>query len=252
MKISLITATYNSATTIADCIASVEAQTHSDVEHIIIDGASKDNTLEIIRSMPNRVVKIVSEPDRGIYDAMNKGIKLATGEVVGILNSDDFYEKKDILEHIANQFRNSTIKAVYGDMRYVRPNDLNKTARYYSSRIWSPKMFRFGFMPGHPTFFTYKSYFDQYGYYKTDYKISADFELLVRFLLKNKVPAHYLNTDVVKMRLGGVSSGGLKSNLLLNKEIIRACKENGIYTNGLILMLKYFYKITEFVFTKNK
>jgi glycosyltransferase involved in cell wall biosynthesis len=251
VKVSIITVALNNAATIAGCIQSVNNQSYNNIEHIVIDGASKDDTLQLIKLMPGRVSKIISEPDRGIYDAMNKGIKLATGDLIGILNADDFYEKRSIIETIVSVFKNPEIDAVYGDVRYVRPNNLNKTVRYYSSKIWSPHMFRFGFMPGHPTFFTYKRFFEEIGYYKDYYRISGDYELLIRFLYKAKINAFYLNTDVVTMRLGGISSGGWRSNVLLNKEIIQACAENGIYTNSAILILKYVYKISEFIFKRN-
>ena len=149
MKISIITATYNSASTIKECIESVNAQTYKNIEHIIIDGASKDNTLEIINNLPNRVTKIVSEPDKGIYDAMNKGIKAATGDVIGILNSDDFFTSDNIIEIVVENFKNCDIDALYGDVHFVNPDDITKSVRYYSSAIFKP----LGFMPAHPSFY---------------------------------------------------------------------------------------------------
>lgn len=250
MKISIITTTYNSAKTIADTITSVYNQSYSDIEHIVVDGNSKDNTLEIIKNTPNRVQKIISEPDDGIYDAMNKGIKIATGDVVGILNSDDFYHRDDIVELIAKTFEDKDVEAVYGDVRFVNPNNLNKTVRYYSSKIFHPSLFRFGFSLAHPTFFTYKIFFDSYGYYKTDYIIAADFELLLRFIKVKRLKYTYISTDFLKMRTGGVSTRSLKSNFISNKEMVRACKTNGVYTNYVFLSFKYLIKI--FGLIKNK
>ncbi len=159
MKISIITVTYNSAFTLRDTIESVLAQTYQDIEYIIVDGLSKDNTMEIVREYEpqfNGRMRYVSEKDNGLYDAMNKGIKIATGEVVGIINSDDFYHRKDIIQLVAETMSDKRVQAVYGDVRFVNPNDLKTTVRYYSSRIFRPSLFRYGFMPAHPTFFTYK------------------------------------------------------------------------------------------------
>lgn len=252
MKISIITVTFNSEETIADCITSVNNQNYNNIEHVIIDGGSSDNTIKIIRSIPNRVTKIVSEPDNGIYDAMNKGIKMASGEVIGILNSDDFYHSNSIVSKIVSTFNNDYIDALYGDVRFVSWKDSNKTVRYYSSKMFKPSMFRFGFMPAHASFFTYKIYFEKYGYYRTDFLIASDFELLLRFLYVHELRAKYLPVVFLKMRLGGVSTKSIKSNFIINKEIVKACKENGIYTNMGILMLKYFIKVWQFIFIKRK
>jgi glycosyltransferase involved in cell wall biosynthesis len=248
MKISIITATYNSAIAIAGCIASVNEQTHPDIEHIIIDGGSKDNTLAIINSLPNRVAKIVSEPDQGIYDAMNKGIRLATGHIIGILNSDDFFTSDDVLKKIASAFQTNRIEGVYGDICLVKPANLSRVVRYYSSAMFNPSLFRYGFMPPHPSFYVRRECYEELGLYKTDYKIAADYELLIRFLKVNRLKTLYLNFCVVTMRTGGVSTRNLKSNWILNKEIVRGCRENGIYTNMLILSLKYFVKVTGILF----
>jgi glycosyltransferase involved in cell wall biosynthesis len=255
MKISLITATFNSVATHCNTIQSVLFQSYPNIEYIIVDGLSKDNTLDIVReysSQFNGRMKWISEKDNGIYDAMNKGIQMATGDIVGIINSDDFYHDPDIIQKIVDVFQDKSIQAVYGDVRFVNPNDLNKTVRYYSSKNFSPSKFRFGFMPAHPTFFTYKKYFDEYGYYKTDYKIAADYELLIRFLHIYKLKYKYLPFDFLRMRTGGVSTASIRSNILLNKEIIRACKENKIRTFLPLLFLKYFIKIFEFLNLKNK
>lgn len=250
MNISIITVTYNSSATIRDTIKSVLLQTYPEIEYIIIDGLSQDNTVSIIKEFePHFKGRLhwVSEKDNGLYEAMNKGLHMASGEVVGIINSDDFYHNTDVISKIANAFENPTIEAVFADVRFVNPHNLNKTVRYYSSKNFSPARFRFGFMPAHPTFFTYKKFFDEFGYYKTDYKIAADYELLIRFLFTNNLNYKYIPLDVMKMRTGGTSTASIKSNILLNKEIVRACRENGIKTWFPLLLLKYFIKVFEFI-----
>jgi glycosyltransferase involved in cell wall biosynthesis len=245
MKISIITATYNSEAHIADCVRSVNSQTYDNIEHIIIDGASKDNTVKIIEETPNRVAKIVSEPDKGIYDAMNKGIRMATGDVIGILNSDDFFTSDDVIEKVVDTFNNNDIDALYGDVHFVDPNDLNKCVRYYSSAIFKPPLFRFGFMPAHPSFYMKRECYEKHGLYALDYKISSDFDLLVRYILKEKINCKYLKKDFVTMRTGGVSTENFNSRVTLNREIVKACKKYGIKTNMFLLSLKYLYKIFE-------
>lgn len=245
MRISIITATYNSSAHIADCVKSVNDQTYHDIEHIIIDGASKDNTLEIVNGIPNRVVKIISEPDKGIYDAMNKGIQAATGDVIGILNSDDFFTSNDVIQTVVESFKHNDIDSLYGDVHFVSPDNLSKSVRYYSSSVFKPSLFRFGFMPAHPSFYMKKECYDKYGLYALDYKIASDYDLLIRYLYKEKIKYKYLKKDFVTMRTGGVSTENFISRVTLNKEIVRACRKYGIYTNMLMLSLKYLYKIFE-------
>jgi len=255
MIISLITVTYNSALTIHNTIESILNQSYPNIEYIIVDGLSTDNTTNIIKEheyLFGKRIKWISEKDSGLYDAMNKGIRMATGDVVGIINSDDFYHRTDLISNVVKVFKDEEVQAIYGDVRFVKPNNLEKTVRYYSSKNFSPKRFRYGFMPAHPTFFTYRKYFEEFGYYKTDYKIAADFELLVRFLYVHRLNAKYIPLDFMKMRTGGTSTASLKSNIILNKEIVRACKENGIWTCLPLLLFKYCIKIFEFVFTRNK
>jgi len=253
MKISIITVSYNSALTVQNTIDSVLFQTYKDIEFIVVDGLSKDNTVAILKEQEHKFngrMRWISEKDNGLYDAMNKGIRMATGVLVGIINSDDFYHRNDVIAEIAKAFENESIQATFADVRFVNPDNLGKTVRYYSSKNFSPMRFRFGFMPAHPSFFTYKKNFEKFGYYQTDYKIAADYELLIRFLYTNKIKYKYLHLDVMKMRTGGMSTACWKSNIILNKEIVRACMENGIYTNLFILSLKYFVKIFELIFTK--
>ena len=255
MKISLITITYNSGKTFRDTIQSVLSQIYLDIEYIIVDGLSEDGTIDIIKEyvpLFHGRLKWVSEKDYGIYDAMNKGIRMATGDIVGIINSDDFYHRTDIISKVADAFQDQDLQAVYGDIRFVNPENSDKTVRYYSSGNFSPKWFRYGFMPAHPTFFTYRRYFEEFGYYKTNYKIAADYELLIRFLYVHHLKSRYLPLDFMKMRTGGTSTASVKSNILLNREIVKACRENGIWTCTALLYLKYFIKVFELIFTKNK
>ena len=255
MKISLITVTFNSAKTLADTIESVLAQKFEGYEYLVIDGGSKDSTVDIIKEYEPKFegrMRWISEPDKGMYDGINKGIRMATGEVVGIINSDDFYHRSDILQIVNDSFeKNPGVQAIYGDVRFVNPDDLETTVRYYSSKKFKPSKFRWGWMPAHPSFFTYKENFEKFGYYKTDYHIAADYELLIRFLYTNKLPSLYVPVDFMKMRTGGRSTNGIKANLTLNKEIVRACRENSIYTNMPMLFLKYFVKVFELIKTRN-
>lgn len=244
MKISIITAAYNSASTIRDTILSVKGQSYPCIEYIVIDGASTDGTQEILNSFGASIDKFVSEPDKGIYDAINKGINLATGDIIGILNSDDFFYNNSVVERISEEFTRYNPDAVYGDIRFV--NSKSETIRYYSSKNFHPGKFRFGFMPAHPSFYARRELFEKYGLYKTDYKIAADYELLIRFLYGNRIKTRYIEMPFVSMRRGGVSNKSMLSNITLNREILRACRENGINTNYLYIYSKYLTKIFEY------
>ena len=245
MKISIITATFNSSTSIKDTLESVNAQTYPNIEHIIVDGGSFDNTLDIVKDYGNKIATIISEPDKGIYDAMNKGIMAATGDIIGILNSDDFFTSTDVIYTIVKEFEESGIDALYGDVHFVNPDNLKKTVRYYSSAIFRPSLFRFGFMPAHPSFYMKKSCYEKFGLYSLDYKIASDYDLLIRYLYLHKIKYKYIKKDFVTMRTGGISTENVNSRIILNKEIIKACRQYGIYTNMLLLSLKYLYKIFE-------
>lgn len=246
MKISIITATYNSGSTLRDTIRSVLFQSYSNIEYIIIDGGSKDNTLNIINEYKDKIAKVISEPDKGIYDAMNKGITCATGDIIGILNSDDFFTSTNVVEQIVREFEeNNSIDAVFGNIHFVKPENLNKPVRYYSSSIFKPSLFRFGFMPAHPSFYVKRTCYEKHGLYDLNYKIASDYDLLIRFLYVNKVTYKYLNMDFVTMRVGGASTESFKSRVVLNREIVKACRKYGIYTNLFMLSLKYIYKIFE-------
>ncbi len=247
MKISIITVVRNGKETIRDAINSVLLQEYNDLEYIIVDGASTDGTVEAIKCAvkryPKRNINFISEKDDGIYDAMNKGIRLATGDIIGILNSDDFYINNDVISTVVNVFMAENVDSVFADLVYVRADDLDKIVRYYSSATFHPKKMAYGWMPAHPTFFAKIKIYEQYGLYKTDYRIAADYELIARFLVKNKVSYSYISQVMVKMRTGGASTRNLKSNWILNKEILRACAENGIKTNIIKLLSKYPTKI---------
>ena len=247
MKVSIITVVYNGQATIADAIRSVLSQDYPDIEYIVIDGASTDGTQKIVQSFSDRITKFISEPDRGIYDAMNKGIALATGEIIGILNADDFYADRTIISHVVEQFQHNSVDSIFGDLIYVRSDNLEKVVRYYSSAKFHPRQFAYGWMPAHPTFFVKRSAYEQYGLFKTDYKIAADYEILTRFLAKHQLSYRYLPKVMVKMRTGGVSTTNWKSNWILNREIIRGCAENGIHTNLPKVLSKYFTKVFQLV-----
>lgn len=251
MKISIITATFNSGETIRDTIESVLRQSYTDFEYIIKDGGSKDDTLRIVKEYALEFgdrLKVISEPDKGIYDAMNKGLQLATGDVVGLLNSDDFYTSDDVLNTIADAFSTEhNLDAVYGDIHFVKDEDLTKCVRYYSSNLFHRSWMRFGFMPAHPSFYCKKSCYEKFGFFDTSFKIAADFENLLRLIFKGRIKTKYIKKDFVTMRTGGASTAGFNSRRTIMMEHLRAFKKNGIYTNAFLLSLRYFYKIFELI-----
>lgn len=249
MKISVITVTYNSEKYLEHCIQSVLSQSYKNVEYIIIDGASNDSTIDIVNSFEGKISHVLSEPDGGIYDAINKGIRLATGDVIGILNSDDFFSNNSVLEEVAKEFNNSRIlDALYADVAFVDRQTGEQILRYYSSKMFKPWMFRFGFQPAHPTFYVRKRVFERLGLYRVDMKIAGDFELLARFILKGNVKYKYIQQQFVSMRVGGVSTSGLKSLRLLNSEISNSLKINNIYTNKIFIYSKYLFKWWGYIF----
>lgn len=247
ISVSIITVSYNSNRTISDTIKSVLAQKYPEIEYIIIDGLSTDGTIDLINSFGNRISKFISESDNGIYDGINKGIKLAKGDIVGILNSDDFFYDDHVIEIVAGLFRDYEIDAVYGDAQFVDPERTSKIIRYYSSKHFTIDKFKFGYMPAHTSFYAKRELFERLGYYKTNYKIAADFELLARFMYINHIKYKYIEMPFVSMRTGGISNKSICSNFILNQEIAKACKENGIYTNYIYIYSKYFFKLFEFL-----
>ena len=244
--VSIITVSFNSIRTISDTIKSVLSQIYSNIEYIIIDGSSTDGTIELVNSFGNKISKFISEPDNGIYDAINKGIRLATGDVIGILHSDDFFYDNNVIATVAETFIKYDINAVFGDVQFVSPENSSKIVRYYSSKHFNTGKFKYGFMPAHPSFYVRRELYEKLGFYKTDYKIAADFELLIRFLHVNRIKCKYLEMPFVSMRTGGISNTSIWSNITLNKEIARACRENGIRTNYFLIYSKYFTKIFQF------
>ena len=249
--ISIITATFNSAKTLKDTIQSVLRQTNKDFEYLIIAGGSTDETIDIVKSYESEFsgrLKWVSEKDQGIYDAMNKGIKMASGDVVGILNSDDYFTSDDILQTVDNAFKSHEIDAIYGDIHFIRDGNPQKCVRYYSSRMFRPFWLRFGFMPAHPSFYCKREVFEKAGLYSLDYKIGADYEMMVRLFKKYRIMSQYINKDFVTMRTGGASNNNVRSRITLINEDVKACKENWVYTNSLFVMIKYLYKVFEFRF----
>jgi glycosyltransferase involved in cell wall biosynthesis len=246
LKVSIITVSYNSVGTISDTIKSVLAQKYPNIEYIIVDGCSTDGTIELINSFSKNISKFISEPDNGIYDAINKGIRLATGTIVGILNSDDYFFDNNVIEKVVGAFKEHEIDAVIGDAQFVNPIKTSKIVRYYSSKFFNTGKFKFGFMPAHPSFYVKRELFEKLGYYKVDYKIAADFELLIRFLYINKIKYKYLEMPFVSMRMGGISNKSILSKYILNKEIVLACKENGLKTNYFFIYTKYLIKMFEF------
>ena len=246
MKVSIITTTYNSASTIRDTLESVKSQDYPDIEHIVIDGRSTDTTVNIVHAYKH-VAQVVSEEDQGLYDAINKGIRMSSGDIVGILNSDDFFPEPTVISSIVRAFEQNKVDAVYGDIAFVKPENLQKIVRYYSSKKFHPRKFARGYMPAHPSFYAKRSCFEQLGLYQLDYKIAADFELLMRFFMNKKIRTFYLEKVIVYMRTGGVSNKNAFSRYILNKEIIKACKENGVNTNMFLLSLKYLSKVFEYI-----
>lgn len=248
MRISVITATYNSGRTIGDTLESVLRQTYSDVELIVVDGASRDDTMDVVRRYEPRFggrLHWTSEPDRGIYDAMNKGIARATGDVIGILNSDDFYTSDTVLERVAEAMAGGDVDAVYGDIHYVRDGDLRRCVRYYSSRPFRRGLMRLGFMPAHPSFYCRREVYERCGTFDTTYRVAADFENLLRLIYVNRIRTRYLPVDFVTMRTGGASTSGLSSHRQIMRDHLRALRSNGVWSCTPLLGLRYIYKIWE-------
>jgi glycosyltransferase involved in cell wall biosynthesis len=246
MKVSIITATYNSESTIADTISSVVNQTYPDIEHIIVDGASTDGTLGIAGSLGHNG-PIISERDNGIYDAMNKGIKMATGDVVGILNSDDFYSHDHAIEHVVHSFKKNNRDSVYGDLVYVDANDPSRVLRKWIAGKFQRRHFLKGWMPPHPTFFVKREIYDRLGTFNLDLKSSADYELILRFLFVNKISVEYLPGILVHMRAGGYSNRSWLNRLAAHKEDYHAWRLNGLSPKWYTLMMKPTRKIQQFI-----
>ncbi len=246
MKVSLITISYNSQETIEDTIKSVAAQDYKNIEYIVVDGASSDKTTDIIKSYDQHIHKWVSEPDKGIYDAMNKGVMLATGELVGILNSDDFYAHSGVITEIVRKISEHQTDSIYADLVYVDREDTDKVTRKWISGHYVKGAFLKGWMPPHPTFFLKKSIYQKHGLYETSLKSAADYELMLRMLHKHEISTCYLPETITKMRVGGESNVSLKNRIRANKEDRKAWKMNGLQPNALTLIRKPLSKIKQF------
>jgi len=245
MKISVITAVRNGRETIRDAIASVRHQFYGDIEHIVVDGASTDGTAELLREMRDDITVLVSEPDHGIYDALNKGIRLATGEVIGFLNADDVYEDDWVLSRIAAAFNSRRVDAVYGDLEYVSRDDLDRVVRYWRAGPFSYERLGWGWMPPHPTFYARRSVYERLGGYDTSYRIAADYDCILRFLGPGRVAPAYIPSVLVRMRLGGVSNRSLGLVLRKMREDYRALKKNRVGGVGA-LAWKNLSKVRQF------
>jgi glycosyltransferase involved in cell wall biosynthesis len=244
-RFSVVTACFNSAATIDATLDSAAAQTFADVEHIVVDGASRDGTQDRVRARGSAVSVFVSEPDRGVYDAMNKGIERATGDVICILNADDVYAAPDVLARVAERFATGPLDAVLADVAFFHPGARDKLVRRYDSGQFAPERIAFGWMPAHTGMFLRTEVYRRFGLYKPDYRISGDFEFIARAFKDGGLNYEHMPEVAVHMQTGGLSTAGLKSKIVLNREIVRACRENGIKTNLLKVLSKYPQKILE-------
>lgn len=245
MKITILSVCFNSAATIRDTIDSVLNQDYPEIEYIIVDGGSTDGTMQIVSEYQNRITQIVNEPDQGIYDAMNKGINLATGDIIGILNSDDFYSSLDVISTIVSTFRQSNSDIVFGDLIYIAPSNTSRVLRAYNASSFRPWMLRFGWMPPHPATFIKRSIYKKFGQYSMGYKTAADYEFFVRLLLINKIKYFHLKKIIVHMRMGGVTSSGWRSYWTTSCEMVRALNENGIFSSVIIILMRLPIKFFE-------
>ncbi|WP_296752275.1 glycosyltransferase family 2 protein [Thiobacillus sp.] len=236
MKISIITVCFNSARTLGDTLQSVAAQTHPDIEHIVVDGGSEDGTLAVIKRYRQLLSKVISEPDRGVYDAMNKGIGMATGEVIGFINSDDFYAGNTALSHIAEAFSDPAIEACFGDLVYVDQQDPSRIVRYWKSCTYRLGRFEYGWVPPHPTFFVRRSVYERLGGFNLNFLLAADMELMLRFLEVHRICSVYVPRTLIKMRLGGKTNQSLSNVIQQNREIMAALKQHGLRASWFRLL----------------
>lgn len=245
--VSIITTVFNNKETIEDAIKSVLGQHYSNIEYIITDGGSTDGTVEIIKKHRGEIAKFTSEKDQGVYDGMNKGIKMASGEIIGILNSDDLYVADDVIETAVKAMEEKNANCCWGDLVYVDAENIDKVIRYWKSSEYKEGKFKRGWMPPHPTFFVKKWVYEKYGIFNLDFPISADYELMLRFLEKHKIKSCYIPQVLVKMRIGGKSNKGIKNIIKANIECYRAWKINGLKINFLRIFLKPLLKIGQYL-----
>lgn len=246
MKVSIITVCYNSEKYLADCIRSVRQQNYPDIEYIVIDGHSTDNTLNIIRNNRDVIQTWTSEPDRGMYDAINKGIKMATGDVVGILNSDDVLASPSSIRQIVDCFRQSGSDSVYGDLVYVAPENTGDIQRVWKGLPYKRSRFKLGWMPAHPTFYIKRSLLNEYGLYENHFYTAADYEFMARYLYQHRISSAYLDQIIVKMRSGGASNGNLKRRIRANRRDYLAMKKNHIPFSFVVSILKPLSKLHQY------
>jgi glycosyltransferase involved in cell wall biosynthesis len=248
LKFSVITVCHNSATTLERALRSVADQEWERVEHIVVDGASTDNTSDILERFRSRLAYVISEPDMGIYDAMNKGLVQAHGDIICFLNADDSYASNKVLSHVAQLMNEQSLDAVIGDVGFFHEKDPGRMIRRYRSDRFTPGRLAWGWMPAHPALFLRREVVQRVGHFKTDYRIAGDFEFIVRAFHGQSLRYRHLPEILVRMQTGGVSTGGWRSKLILNQEVIRACRENGLKTNVFKVISKYPKKMLEFVF----
>lgn len=246
MKISIITVVWNRAATISQAIESVQRQSYPNVEHIIQDGGSTDGTLEVINGMANAQTNVVSERDHGIYDAINRGITRATGDVIGLLHSDDLFAHDDVLADVARVFQDPNIQAVFGDLDYVVAEDTSRVIRHWRTGEFSPAKLARGWMPPHPTLYLRRDVFDTYGLYNTDFRIAADYDAILRYFGRAGVQSAYLPQVMIKMRMGGASNASVKHILRKSREDLTALRRNGIGGVGT-LAWKNLSKLGQFI-----
>jgi glycosyltransferase involved in cell wall biosynthesis len=244
MKISIITVCYNSAETIEETIKSVQAQTYENIEYIIVDGNSKDKTLELVQRYPAVVTKWVSEPDKGLYDAMNKGIAMATGDYIGILNSDDTFFEPETIQKVVDFLVENKVEACTGD---IVQHKNGRIIRRYSSKKWSPAKLKIGFMPPHPSIFFKKELFGSFGAYVLGYKIASDYELIIRYFLKHKISWKYSGITTTSMAVGGASSSGMSSYHTITEEVGKAFRGNQIAYSPLKVRYRMIWKFFDFL-----
>jgi glycosyltransferase len=249
MKVSIITATYNSASTLADTLASVQRQSYAQIEHVIVDGLSTDNTLEVVQKAAH-IGLVVSEKDRGIYDAMNKGITLTDGDIIGILNSDDFFAHEKVVEEVVHIFETTDCDAVYGDLIFVHPENPTKILRKWIAGGYDVNLFLKGWMPPHPTFFVRRSVYEKYGNFNITLKSSADYELLLRFMYMHRIKVEYLSDVLVHMRSGGQSTKSFSNRIKAHKEDYMAWRLNNLTPKWYTLILKPVRKIKQFLYPR--
>ncbi len=247
MKVSIITPSFNTERTIEDNILSVKKQSYPNIEHLVIDGLSKDKTIPILNRLMYEKLSYLTEKDEGLYDAINKGVELCTGDIIGILNADDMFYDEFSVQHIVDAFKNNNTQVTYGNLLYVDSENSQKIIRNWKSKKYSQYLFLNGWMPPHPTFYTYKKNYEKLGFYNTQFKISADYELMLRYLYKHHLKAEYIPQYLVKMRVGGISNKSLNNRILANMEDRKAWEINNLKPNFYTLYLKPMRKIFQFI-----